>query len=84
MAGAISTLPSNVMNQINSVVLYGYTKNKQNGGRIPNFPTEKTKIICELGDLVCDGTLIVTVAHLLYLDDVNTARNFFVDRINNH
>lgn len=84
MAGSISVLPSNVMNQVNSVVLYGYTKNKQNGGRIPNFPTEKTKIICEFGDLVCDGTLIVTVAHLLYLDDVNTAKNFYTDRINNH
>lgn len=83
MAGAISILPSNVIKQVNSVVLYGYTKNKQNGGRIPNYPTEKTKIICEPGDLVCDGTLIITASHLLYLDDVPTAKNFYVNRLNN-
>ncbi|KJX98538.1 cutinase like protein [Zymoseptoria brevis] len=84
MASSISTLSTTVMNQIKGVVLYGYTKNKQNGGRIANFPTEKTKVICELGDLVCDGTLIITIAHLSYLDDVGTAKSFYVDRINNH
>jgi cutinase len=84
MAGSISGLSTTVKNQIKAVVLYGYTKNKQNSGRIPNFPAEKTKVICEWGDLVCDGTLIVTVAHLLYKDDVPTARNFMVDRINNY
>jgi cutinase len=83
MAGSISTLSTTVKNQIKAVVLYGYTKNKQNGGRIPNFPAEKTKVICEPGDLVCDGTLIVTVAHLLYLDDVPAAKSFMVNRINN-
>lgn len=82
MASAISGLSSTVMNQIKGVVLYGYTKNKQNGGRIPNFPAEKTKVICETGDLVCDGTLIVTVAHLLYLDDVSSAKSFLVNKIN--
>jgi cutinase len=72
------------MEQTKGVVLYGYTHNKQNGGQIPNFPPEKTKIFCEPGDLVCNGTLVLTISHFLYLNDVGAAKDFLVDRVDNY
>ncbi|KAL4758082.1 cutinase family protein [Aspergillus foveolatus] len=81
MHAAISQLSSAVQNQIKGVVLFGDTRNEQDGGRIPNFPTDKTKIICALGDLVCEGTLIITAAHLSYIDDVPDAVNFLVGKL---
>ncbi|KAL7774218.1 hypothetical protein CFE70_005130 [Pyrenophora teres f. teres 0-1] len=54
MAGAIPGLSATVQNQIKGVVLFGYTKNKQNGGKIPNFPSSKTAIYCNSGDLYSD------------------------------
>lgn len=69
MASAIPGLSTALQNQIKGVVLFGYTKNQQNGGRIPNFPTAKTSIYCAAGDLVCTGTLLITPAHLSYSDE---------------
>jgi cutinase len=69
MSNSISGLSAAVQNQIKGVVLFGYTKNLQNLGRIPNFPASKTRVYCETGDLVCTGTLIITPAHLLYSDE---------------
>jgi cutinase len=69
MSNAIPGLSAAVQNQIKGVVLFGYTKNMQNGGRIPGFPTSKTRVYCAAGDLVCTGTLIITPAHLSYSDE---------------
>lgn len=66
MSNAISELPSAVQNQIKGVVLFGYTKNLQNGGDIPNFPEDKTKVYCAATDAVCWGTLFITPSHFLY------------------
>ena len=42
------------------------TSGQQDNNQIPNFPQDKTKIICQRGDLVCVGTLTITPAHLTY------------------
>ncbi|KAG9191835.1 cutinase [Alternaria panax] len=78
MSNAITGLSAAVQNQIKGVVLFGYTKNLQNGGRIPNFPTSKTAIYCETGDLVCTGTLVITPAHLLYSDEAAVQAPIFL------
>ncbi|KAK1499582.1 cutinase [Colletotrichum cuscutae] len=55
MASSISTLSSTIQNQIKGVVLFGYTKNLQNLGRIPNFPSSKLSVYCNVADAVCYG-----------------------------
>ncbi|KAF5972967.1 acylase diesterase [Fusarium coicis] len=51
---ALSELQSAVQNQVVGAALFGYTKNEQLGGRIPNYPTDKTKIFCLPTDLQLD------------------------------
>jgi cutinase len=63
---AIEELDSSVQDQIAGVVLYGDTQKLQDRDQIPNFPKDKVKIICQLGDAVCLGTLTVLPAHLTY------------------
>jgi hypothetical protein len=65
-AATISGLSSSVRDQVVGTVLFGYTKNLQNAGRIPNYPTDRLKVFCNTGDLVCYGTLTITAAHLSY------------------
>jgi len=69
MSTSVSQLSSTVQNQVKGVVLFGYTKNLQNGGRIPNFPTDKTEIYCNVSDAVCWGSLFILPAHLLYTSE---------------
>ncbi|CBX90795.1 similar to gi/157830726/pdb/1CUA/A Chain A [Plenodomus lingam JN3] len=72
IAGAVSRLEPAVRDQVKGVVLFGYTKNKQNGGRIPNYPAERLKVYCAAGDLVCTGTLTITPAYLTYGADAGS------------
>jgi cutinase len=81
MHNAIPKLPSNIKNMIKGVVLFGDTRNAQDSGRVPGFPTDKTKIYCALGDLVCEGTLVITPAHFTYLVDVPDAISFLLERV---
>ncbi len=73
VGNAVGQVSSAVQNQVKGVVLFGYTKNLQNGGRIPNFPSDKTKIYCAIGDAVCTGTLTILPAHLSYGPDALTS-----------
>ncbi len=66
MAAAVSQLSTPVSQQLKGVVLFGYTKNEQNNDQIPNYPPTNTKIFCNKGDLVCNGTLIILPPHLEY------------------
>ncbi len=72
MSNAISGLSATIRNQIKGVVLFGYTKNLQNSGGIPNFPADKTKVYCDAADAVCWGTLFILPAHFLYTTDAAT------------
>ncbi|KAI8165693.1 Cutinase 1 [Colletotrichum sp. SAR 10_70] len=78
MAGSISGLSTTIKNQIKGVVLFGYTKNLQNLGRIPNFETSKTEVYCDIADAVCYGTLFILPAHFLYQTDAAVAAPRFL------
>lgn len=84
MMNAISKLPDGVRSKILGVVLFGYTKNGQQKGGIPNYPKEKVKVFCSSGDGVCGGALMVTIGHFSYLMDGSgpAATNFLVQAIN--
>ncbi|KAI3398350.1 hypothetical protein diail_9442 [Diaporthe ilicicola] len=79
MASSISELSSTIQDQIKGVVLFGYTKNLQNGGRIPNFPTSKTEVYCAATDAVCFGTLIILPAHFTYQTDAAISAPRFLE-----
>ena len=75
-------MSDSIKDKIAGVVLFGYTKNKQNNGGIPDFPAAKTLVICANGDLVCKGTLTVTLAHFTYGDEAeDEAPAFLISKI---
>lgn len=77
-ARTIEKLPTATKDRIGAVVLFGYTQNLQLKGGIPDFPQNKIKVFCNVGDLVCVGTLTITAAHLTYGLKVNDAVDFIV------
>lgn len=82
IAAAISDLNSSVRDRVTGSALFGYTKNRQNNGRIPNYPADRTRVYCNFGDLVCEGQLIVLAPHLAYGPDARgPAAVFLAGRI---
>lgn len=78
---AIESLDPAVQNQIAGVVTYGDTQKQQDNNQIPNFPPEKTKIICQPDDLVCVGTLTILPAHLTYGARADEGAAFLAQKI---
>ncbi|KAI0126216.1 cutinase [Xylariales sp. AK1849] len=66
--------------RINAAVTFGDTQKQQDGGQIQGFAAAKTLILCNPGDRVCEGTLIVTEAHKNYISSVPTAVSFMVSK----
>jgi cutinase len=66
MHNVVSKLEGGVKSKIAGVALFGDTRNKQDGGHIPNFPQEKSRVWCNKNDGVCDGGLNVNAGHLSY------------------
>lgn len=82
MAAALTDATATVRNQVFGTVLFGYTQNQQNRGGIPNYPSDRLEVFCAVGDLVCDGTLIITAAHLSYGDEAaGEAPRFLASKI---
>jgi len=67
MHNAISTLPKEVRDKVVAGVLFGDTKNKQDGGQIKNYPKDQLAVFCTPEDGVCGGQLMVTTGHMAYL-----------------
>lgn len=65
-AASITDVDPKIRTKIAGVVLFGYTQNKQNDGKIPKYPADRTDVFCNKGDLVCHGQLIVAAPHLAY------------------
>jgi len=69
MMNAVSKVPANVRDRIKGVVLFGYTKNAQKKGGIPNYPKNRVRVFCAKSDGVCGGTLLVTAGHFAYMNN---------------
>ena len=62
--------------RIAGVVTFGDTQAWQDSGRIKGYPQEKTLIICNKGDVLCTGSIIVVPIHFDYTKWVPTAVTF--------
>ncbi|GAB7362400.1 hypothetical protein MBLNU230_g2724t1 [Neophaeotheca triangularis] len=82
MTGAVQDTPADVKARIAGAVLYGNTQNRQNNGKIPDYPEDDALTFCNTSDGVCGGALLVTAGHLTYTADVGDAVDFLEDRIN--
>jgi cutinase len=81
MVASVRRLPEATKAKMAGVVLYGNTRNRQEHGKIPNFPEDKALTICNASDGVCGGALLVTPGHLTYQTKVPKAVSWLAERI---
>ncbi|KAI5784723.1 cutinase [Geopyxis carbonaria] len=81
-ARGIDKLSSDLKSRIDAVVLFGYTQNQQLNGGVPGISSDRVKVFCAVGDLVCDGTLTITLSHFTYTGaDAKTGADFIVSKV---
>ncbi|KAI2602450.1 carbohydrate esterase family 5 protein [Hypoxylon sp. NC1633] len=78
---AIEGLSAEMRDRIVAVVTFGDTQTWQDGGRIRGYDTNRTLIICNVGDLVCTGTLYVFPTHFDYIKWVPTATYYLASKL---
>ncbi|KAI3325125.1 cutinase-domain-containing protein [Xylariaceae sp. AK1471] len=79
---AIEGLTPEVKARIAGVVTFGDTQTLQDGGRIQGFPANQTLIICNVGDVICVGTLLpLFPVHWDYVKWVPTATLFLAQMV---
>jgi cutinase len=77
MHNVVAKLDAGLKSKVAGVALFGDTRNKQDGGHIPNFPTQKSRVWCNPSDGVCGGGLNVNAGHLSYSSSqINEAANW--------
>ncbi|PVI00313.1 carbohydrate esterase family 5 protein [Periconia macrospinosa] len=83
IAGAIPDLTAAQRNKVIGIVFFGYTRNKQNNGGISSYPQSNLQVYCDNGgDLVCEGTLLITASHFSYDDEAaGVAPQFLISKI---
>lgn len=59
-------LSAEMKKKLLAVALFGDTRNKQDGGHIKNFPSDRSRVWCNPTDGVCSGALNVNAYHLSY------------------
>ncbi|KAL4932435.1 cutinase family protein [Aspergillus undulatus] len=81
ISGAVQDLDESLREKVKGVVLFGYTRNLQDKGQIPDYPKDQTKVYCAVGDMVCSGTLIITAAHMTYGMNAGSAAEFLAGQV---
>lgn len=78
---ALKTLTAATVSHIAAAVTFGDTYYQQDGNKIPNIAATKTKVFCNKGDLVCNGTLDITSAHTNYKPSVPSGAAFIKQQV---
>ncbi|GAM82970.1 hypothetical protein ANO11243_009560 [Dothideomycetidae sp. 11243] len=78
---AFKRIDQQTRDRVVGVVTFGDTRNHQDGGKVPSFPPDRTRIYCNKADEVCTGTLKTSAAHRAYFKDVGPAVKFLSERI---
>jgi cutinase len=75
MHGAVSSLDQATLSRVVGGALFGDSMNGRHKGKIPNYPAENIKELCNSGDGICSPTIQgITAAHLAYGSDGSAAK----------